>query len=146
MAAPSEFVTTGVLVGGKLKTRNPEHFAAGLKAMKDGEVLITVAHPKATRDARLNRLYWAGYVRPLSEHTGYTPDEIHEYLKARFLPQERIVIVDNHGEVKDDRVVAQRTTTTLTKDQFKQYLVDIADFSAELGVLVGSQRGDNYAD
>lgn len=137
-----EFVTVARLEAGKLKIRDLQHFNAGLAAMKDGEVLVTVAHPKATRSSRLNRLYWAGYIGPFSEHTGYTPMEVHEYLKQRFLSAQakRLVIADAQGEVRDDAKIPAITTSTLTEQEFKDYLRNIEALALDLGVLVGSHR------
>lgn len=138
----NEFVTVARLESGKLKIRDVQHFNAGLLAMKDGEVLVTVAHPKATRSARLNRLYWAGYIGPLSEHTGYSPMEMHEYCKQRFLADraKHLVIADRRGEVKDEAEIPTLSTATLTEEEFKDYLRNIEALALDLDVQVGSQR------
>lgn len=141
----AEFVTVARLEAGKLKIRDVRHFNAGLAAMKDGEVLVSVAHPKATRTARLNRLYWAGYVRPFSEHTGYTPMECHEYFKQRFLAgyTKHLAIVDKHGELRDEVDIPMLTTTTLTEAEFKGYLREIESLALELDVAVGAHQEHN---
>lgn len=144
MTTPTEFVTVARLEAGKLKIRDVQHFNAGLAAMRDGEVLVTVAHPRATRSARLNRLYWAGYVAPFAEHTGYTPLELHEYFKRRFLASKakRLVIADAHGEVKDDAEIPTLSTTTLTEQEFKDYLRNIEALALDLDITVGSSRSE----
>jgi len=35
-----------------------------------------------------NKLYWAVYVKIISEHLGYFPEELHEELKLMFNPQD----------------------------------------------------------
>lgn len=144
MAAVTEFVSVARLEAGKLKFTGDRlaHLHAGLQRMADGEVILTVSHPKATRDARLNRLYWAGYVGPMAEYTGYTPREMHEYFKQRFLcdKAKRLVFSDQSGEVVADAVIPILTTTTLTPEEFKQYLRDIETMALDLGVRVGSNR------
>lgn len=139
-----KFVTVARLEAGKLKIRDLQHFNTGLAAMRDGEVVVTIAHPKATRSTRLNKLYWAGYVAPFSEHTGYTPFEMHEYFKRRFLASHarRLVIADVHGEVKDDIEIPTLTTTSLTEQEFKDYLRDIEQLALDLDISVGSNRGE----
>lgn len=138
----TEFVTTARKVGSALKIRSLEHLSRGLAEMPDGEVLVTVSLPRATRSSRLNRLYWAGYVRPFSEHTGYTPMEVHEYFKQRFLSKhsKRLVIADTHGEVRDEAEIGALTTKTLSETEFKDYLREIEALALELDIQVGSNR------
>ena len=140
-----EFVTTGRVIDGELKVRNRRSFDAALAKFKDGEVTITVSKAHATRSVDQNRLYFAGYVKPLSEHTGYTPNDLHTYLKQRFLPVEKrqsktLLLHNQHGEVIDQYEIDLSTTTTLNRVEFSQYLSDIQEFAASLGVDVGSNR------
>ncbi len=104
---------------------------------------MVIERVKATRNLEQNRLYWAGFVRPLSEHTGYTPGEMHEYLKTRFLPPERrlmktLLLQNAQGEIIDERQIDLSTTTVLNKIEFSDYLHEIQVFAGELGVIVGS--------
>lgn len=136
----TEFVTTARLEAGVLKIRNLDHFKRGLADMHDGEVLVTVAFPRATRSARLNRLYWAGYIRPFCERTGFTPMEMHAYFKHKFLSQKRLVLADDAGEVLDDVALDAVTTTTLTEQEFKDYLREIEALAVRCNVSVGSHH------
>lgn len=104
-------------------------------------VTITVEKQHATRSLDQNALYWVGYVNPLADYTGYTPNEMHAYLKKRFLPKQRIEIVDKRsGVVVDEQDLEQLTTTTLNKIEFGEYLDEIKAFAIGLGVTVGSNR------
>lgn len=136
----TEFVTSVRLEAGVLKIRNPDHLKRGLAEMKDGEYLLTLALPRATRSSRLNRLYWAGYVRPFCERSGFTPMEMHAYFKHKFLGQKRLVLADEAGEVLDDVAIDTLTTTTLTEQEFKDYLREIEALAVRCGVNVGSHH------
>lgn len=104
-------------------------------------VTITIERQHATRSLDQNALYWAGYVNPLAEYTGYTPLEMHAYLKKRFLPKQRIEIVDKRsGVVVDEQDLESLTTTTLNKIEFGEYLDEIKAFAISLDVVVGSNR------
>lgn len=142
MKTPREFVTTCAIRDGKLKIRNLEHLNAGLAALGEGDYVLRIELPRATRSDRLNRLYWAGYVRPFAEHTGYTPEEMHEYFKLRFLSERarRLVLADGKGEVLDDATIAALTTKTLTEQEFKDYLRNIEALALSMDIAVGSHQ------
>jgi hypothetical protein len=137
-----EFATTAVIQQGSLKVRNRQALESWASRERDGEYLVTVARQQATRSLEMNALYWVGFVRPLAEHTGYTSNEMHAYLKARFLPTHKrrvkhLLLHDKHGAVIDEYVIDMSTTTVLTKPEFGDYLHEIQVFAAELGVVVG---------
>jgi hypothetical protein len=136
-----EFIASCFVRDGKLKLRQKHAFDTACAQWPDGEVIVRIEPARATRSRQANRLYWAAYVAPLAEHTGYSSLEIHAYLKKRFLPaQHRLIIQDANGVVVDEADLEALTTTTLTKDAFSQYLEDIAAFAQTLGVVVGSNR------
>lgn len=109
-------------------------------------VTITVEKQHATRSLDQNALYWVGYVNPLAEYTGYTPLEMHAYLKGRFLPKQRIEIVDKRtGVVVDEQELESLTTTKLDKIEFGEYLDNIKALAISLGVVVGSRQEDAWA-
>jgi hypothetical protein len=136
--ATRAYVASGFVRGGQLKLRQKQAFTRACAAWPDGEVLVRIEPAGATRSRGLNARYWAGYVAPLAAHTGYSPLEVHAYLKQRLLPAaHRVLIHDAQGEVVDDmELAALTTTTTLTKDEFAAYLDQVADFAHRLGVSV----------
>ena len=136
---PQEFVTTGRVEGGKLKIRNRQQLEAELSRWKDGELLITIERAHATRSLAANAYYWAVIVHILSEHTGYSPDDMHAILKAKFLPK-KLAVMDGNGVIVDELVIGG-TTTTLNKIQFGDYLEAIRVWAAtELGMEFPSPR------
>ncbi len=136
-----DYIASGFVRDGQLKLRQKRAFETACAQWPDGEVIVRIEPARATRSRQANRLYWAAYVAPLSDHTGYSALEIHAYLKQRFLPaQHRLIIQDAHGVVVDEAELAALTTTTLTKDAFSVYLDAIAEFAQTLGVVVGSNR------
>lgn len=129
------FVTTGYLRSGRLEIRRKRQMQAALGRMRDGEVLITIARHHATRSLQQNRWYWGVIVELLAEHTGYTPDEIHEVLKAKFLPK-KIALADGNGEIQGEYVIGG-TTTRLNKLEFGEYCEAIRRWAAEeLAVVI----------
>jgi hypothetical protein len=120
---------------GRLKLRDRSRFRAELADWSDGAVVVRLERRRATRSLEQNRWYWAVIVELLSETTGYTPDEMHEFLKQKFTPK-RIAVCDRNGEIRDERVIGA-TTTTLTTHEFGEYCESIRRWAAEaLGLVI----------
>lgn len=92
-------------------------------------VTVTIERQHATRSLEANSYYFGCVLKLLSEHTGYTVDELHEWAKARFIPK-HVALCDQNGEVRDDIVVGG-TTTKLDKVQFYEYIEQIRQFASE---------------
>lgn len=139
------FVTSGLVEAGVLKAlRNRKALDAWAVELHDAEIIVTFEKAHATRNVDQNALYWVGYVNPIAEYTGNSPKWVHAYLKSKFLPKQRITIVDKKtGVIVDECDLEQLTTTVLTKLEFSDYLSDIAEWVAEEfhgQVVVGSNR------
>lgn len=130
-----EIVATGIVRSGRLEVRQRQSFTAALKRLKDGEVSITIARKRAARSTQQNRWYWGVIVEMLSEHTGFTPDEMHDVLKAKFLPK-KLAVTDGNGEIKGEFVIGG-TTTRLNKLEFGEFCEAVRRWAAEdLGLVI----------
>jgi hypothetical protein len=128
-------VTTGLIKGGRLDVRNRKQFEAQLRRMKDGAIQITVERVHATRSVQQGRWYWGVIVELLSDHTGFTPDEMHEVLKAKFLPK-RLAVAGDNGVIVDEFVIGG-SSAKLDKLQFGEYCEAIRRWAAEeLNVVI----------
>lgn len=130
-----EIVATAQLVKGRLKIRNWDRVAGELSKMRDGEMRVAISKHRATRSLSQNAWYWGCVVGLVAEHTGYTPDEIHEIYKAKFLPK-RLAFADGNGEVHDEFVIGG-TTTRLNTLEFSEFCESIREWAADsLGVNI----------
>ena len=130
-----DVVTTGSIKAGRLVMRNRKAVHAALKRMRDGEVTVTIERARAARSLQQSRWYWGVIVDLLSEHTGFTPDEMHEVLKAKFLPK-KLSVADQNGEIQGEFVIGG-STTKLGKNDFSDYCEAIRRWAAEeLGVVI----------
>jgi hypothetical protein len=80
-----------------------------------------------------NRFYWSVCVGLISEHTGFSPEEVHEILKHKFLNKEVII------KEKDKKYFFHitKSTTELLTGEFKRYIEEIQQWSAEsLGLVI----------
>lgn len=112
--------------------RQTDDFTRALQSFRDGPVTVRIERKRATRSTQANRLYWGVYVATLSDYTGFTPDEMHEVLKAKFLPK-RLAVCDRNGEVVDEYVLGG-STTKLDVVEFGDYLAAIQAWAQELGI------------
>jgi len=79
------------------------------------------------RGSKINRFYWGIALRHISDHTGHSPNELHEAFKAKFLHQEDLTIL---GE-------KVATTRKLSAKEFKDYVRKVEQFAnQELGIYL----------
>lgn len=126
-----EFCTTGHVDGGHLRV-TPRALAAinaAVQGWRNCQVLIRIEKVHAIRSVEANRYYFGVVLKRLSDYTGYTVDELHEWAKARFIPK-HVAMLDKNGDVKDDMVIGG-TTTRLNRVQFYEYVEAIRQFAAE---------------
>lgn len=126
----TEVITTGFKRNGKTTIRNEAQFRADVAALKDGELIYVVRRAHATRKAAANAYYWAVIVDRLCRFIeGMTPDEIHEFLKAKFLPK-KAAAVDGNGRIVAEFVIGG-STTKLNGVEFYEYCDRICQWAAE---------------
>jgi hypothetical protein len=140
-----DYTFTARIEDGRLKVglRTLEAMRQALTQWQRCPVTITVEKQHAIRNVDQNALYWAGYVNPVAEYTGYTPRQIHALFKKMFLPKERIEIVDKRSGVVTEVDLDQLSTTQLNKIEFSDYLHEIkewVDATFHGTVTVGSNR------
>lgn len=85
---------------------------------------ITVTKKKKKRSVRQNSYYWL-LVTMISDHTGFTKEEVHAILKQRFLKVERV------NEVTGAIYEYVRSTTELSTVEYEDYLEDVRRFASE---------------
>lgn len=109
---------------GSINFYNREAFTKHI-AKLEGDVSITVTKWRKPRSNEQNKYYWGVVVQILSDEIGYTPDEIHDELRSRFLRE--------HGD-KIDRI---KSTTELSTVEFEDYVTQIKQFaSIDLNIYI----------
>lgn len=126
----SDVVASASVTRGRLFIHNRRRFDDQIRQFRDGvavEVAVTIK--RASRSVNQNAWYWGVIVEALSDHTGYAPDEIHELLKAKFIPK-RLAIADGNGEIVDEFVMGG-STRKLNTLEFGEYCEAIRRWAAE---------------
>lgn len=90
---------------------------------------VSIGVEKSQRTKDQNRLYWL-WLNCISDESGNSVDDLHEYLKHKFLNTYARVI---YGE----EVKSTQSTTELNTDEFTKYLEKVQIWAAnELGITL----------
>lgn len=147
MASVNSDVTAfGSIKSGRLFIRNRREFDQQIAHMRDGcEVEIEVTRRRASRSQQQNRYYWGVVVHLVSEYTGFAPDDMHDWFKAKFIPK-RLAVCDGNGEVRDELVLGG-STRKMNKLEFGEYMETIRRWAAEtLDVVIPDPDPDYVAN
>lgn len=127
---------------GRLFIQNRRSFDEAVARLNPAwELEVTVKRLRATRSLLQNAYYWGVVVQLLSEHTGYTPDEMHDVLKAKFIPK-RLAVCDGNGVVVDEFVLGG-STREMNTIEFGEYMETIREWAAEtLDVVIPDPNED----
>lgn len=92
-----------------------------LKQFEDKKVWITIDPKLPKRSERQNSYYWM-YLGVIARETGYSPEELHTLFKGKFLTSGIV-------EIFSEKVRRTKSTTALTKSEFVEYIMQIAEFT-----------------
>ena len=121
----------------KLVFKSPEHikmFDRWVGQYNDQEIRLTIDEMKSKRSDEQNRYYWL-YLGYVSEDTGFTTEELHEWAKGKFLTKQISYISFNDN--KPDPVRVRASTTKMTKGEFVEFLMKIEN---ETGIPLPDTR------
>lgn len=105
---------------GNAKIHEPDSFKKFLEKIGDDERIVVTIEKWYKKYSDKQRNYYFGVpVSILAEHTGFSPKEMHEALKMKFLTQK--------GEVIDK----VQSITSLSTVQMEEYLKHIRDWAAD---------------
>lgn len=115
---------------GRVAIRDRARYEEMVRLLGDGDVEVTIRRRRSTRSEAANNYYWGVVLESLSGHTGYTPDELHEICKAKFLPK-RLAVCNGNGEIAGEYVIGG-STTKLNVLEFGDYLAAIRRWALDL--------------
>jgi hypothetical protein len=116
---------------GKLHVVNADAFRKYLDTFMGKEFQIIARKKRKPRSLDQNSYYWGVVLNLICEHTGYTPDELHEALKRKFLTKR-----NEHG------LEFVESSANLTTTGMMEYLDNVIKFAAEeLDVVIPDPDG-----
>jgi hypothetical protein len=104
---------------GKLLIQDFPAWEHAIQEFHRADVTVTVRRLSARRSEKQNRFYFGKLIRPIAQHTGSDPQQIHQAMKFRFLPQ-HVALEEGNGELLEGLVYGG-TTTTLSPKEFADY-------------------------
>lgn len=122
------FQYPGKLVSGDIVPNSPRYSHGMLAMYEDCEVIVHVERRRKKRSKEQQGYYWGLVLPSISEWTGYTPEELHEIFKVKFLKEKKLW--------RGTEIVTSRSTTVLTTNEFAEYLIEVIREAAELGIEV----------
>jgi len=85
---------------------------------------VEVNEYKHNRSIEQNKRLWKLYTA-LGDYFGYTPEEMHELLKFKFLSEEK--------EIKNEKVTHIKSTATLNTEEMAEYQKQIQWWASQYG-------------
>lgn len=99
-----------------------------ISTLPEGRYEIEVVKRRVKRSGAQNRLLWAIYTA-IADHTGHTPEEIHEAAKALFLPPEVV-------KIGGKEVTVSGSTAKRDVAEFSDYVERVQSWARnDLGVM-----------
>lgn len=107
----------GVKKEDKPKIFNSKDYSAFFDSLQNGEEFeITVTKVKDIRSHKMNNLYW-WWLSIISDNSGYTKKELHNYFKEELLCEEKIV--------NEKTILDCKSTSELTNQEYVKYLNEV---------------------
>ena len=100
------------VVNGKIDKQ--EYIEKCFKNFEGKEIDISIKKHRDNRSTTQNRYYWA-YLKIISDETGDTSKDLHEFLKRKILPPVFITVLGQEIKIPS-------STTKLDKFQFTEYI------------------------
>jgi len=103
---------------------------AFVKRYEGKSVRLALSTPTKTRSTNQNSYYWGVVLTMIASHTGHTTEEIHEIMKAKFLPREYV-------QIGKDTFQITKSTSVLSTFGMEEYLEQVRIFAGtELGLHI----------
>ena len=136
--AGGRFSTSCRVEKGHLFVRNKRRMDATVKALRDGEYVLTIERAHAHRSQLQNAFYWSVVIPRIQEafktkgiQAHRDPKLTNEVLKSQFMDPELVRTGAINGFLSDTGLLIGTHTSDLNKLQFIEYLERVVDHAAE---------------
>lgn len=120
-------------------------FDAHLLTLRGTRVELTVDEASHIRSIQANRYYWGVVLTTMEDsNIGYTKEEFHELMLAKFATRKHYEIVNRHtGEVVEEYDLVERSST-LSGKNFYRFVELVRQFLAEFYGVVTEDPDPSY--
>jgi len=101
-----------------------------IKASQEEPYEVVIQKHKSKRSTEQNNRYWM-LLREFSKETGHTPEELHNIMSAEILGYESF-----DSKISDKTFTSPKSTTSLSVEEFGEYMQQVEQFMAEYGIIV----------
>lgn len=117
----------GIIKEGKVEVSSYKIFADDIAKCEGKEVEIVVLDKYKIRSEKQNRYYWGVVLKLISDHTGFEPEEVHQFFRKHLLTYEK----KYKGKVYE----FSKSTTELNWKDFSDYIEKIRAYVRESEAL-----------
>lgn len=118
----------GRIEGGKLVLRSPEWFRKTMTLYEDCSVIVLVEKKKTSRSKQQLGYLWGIVYPEISNHTGHTPEDLHDIFKVKFLRRKMVW--------RGSEVVTVGSTSSLTVGEMAEFITNVILAAEELGIAI----------
>lgn len=130
--------------GGLLRFLLPRALSEALKPHASKKFLVYLEEWTAKRSLAQNSFYWAVIVKSIADDQKLDRQSVHEALKTKFLCEPYFLVNNQTGEIVT-QVGVPRSSATLSKTEFMEYVNYCEAECADLGIRLPLFEGDKYA-
>ena len=119
----------GKVSNGQIVLLHPDEYSKYLKKFEGKDVNIIIEKFSANRTLRQNRRHFGALITAIAKHTGHTKEEIHDWVKAKFLRG----TVEIEGKV----VEIVKGSSGLNKDEFTEFMDKVERLAiTDFGIVI----------
>lgn len=100
-----------------------------ISKFKEGKVVWVTIDDRAPKRSELQHRFYFLCLTAIEESTGMDKDDLHLFFKEKFLEKKKL-------RLKGEEVAVPPSTTTLTKAEFVEYMMQIAAFVGTMGIVL----------
>lgn len=119
---------------GRLTFDDAAAFARVRGQYREQPVQVLIEPKKKQRSLSENGYYWGVVIQLLSDWSGYTPDEMHDALKEKFL----LTFDEEH------KLARMKSSANLSSIEFENFMSRIRTWASEQGVFIPLPNEDIY--
>ena len=122
------FSHQGQIKGGKLVLNNPKWVRGMLQQYDDAPVVMVIERKKRSKSKEQTGYYWGVVLQYISEHTGHSPEDLHDIFKAKYLRRRK--------RWRGQEMTVLGSTNQLSTNEMAEYITNVIVEANELGIEV----------